>query len=286
MFQIRRQNVIWLGVLAGLTALAIVAGAAVAPLLVLMLAAAAGVALLRPANVLTRNLGDAARQQVTQRVTTAPGSRVSNQAREAVSRAGSRGYIPDPHLNLLDIGLIATAEGDEGMEMRRTRTISTDDDGVRPFVVLQVAPAAADRTAKLRFEMIDQSGNPLYVHEMSIYLRDGELNILPDQHLPLMRNPQVEGAGEWDLRVFLDGELVAMHGFNLTLSDAERANRLSGRGTARRYIMSDAERSSAERGEGEARPVRRPRPPVDDDSSAPVTLEDLLRDQKNQARRQ
>jgi hypothetical protein len=102
---------------------------------------------------------------------------------------------------------------------------------------------------------------------MSVYLRDGELNILADHHLPLRNNGQVEGSGEWDLRVFLDNDLVGIHSFTLTPSDDERVRRLGG-GAARprRYVMPQAAEADAENEE------------------VPLTLEDLLRNQKNQGR--
>ncbi|MBC8171395.1 MAG: hypothetical protein H7X77_06970 [Anaerolineae bacterium] len=267
MIRFRQQNIWWLGILSVLTLVAIVAGvptsanSPVIPLLITMVAAAAAASFLRLDNLRRSNLTGA----MQQRIPTPTGVKVSSQAKEAINRASVRGYQPISQLALTDVGLIASSRGEEGLEMRRTRSISKDDEGVRPFIVLNVAASEADRNAKLRFEMIDQSGQDLYIHEMNVYLRDGELNILADHHLPLMMNQQIEGSGEWDMRVFLDGELIAIHSLTLTPSHEERERRLGGDARPRRYVMPEAE--------------------VDDESEAiPLTLEDLMRNQKKQGR--
>lgn len=266
MIRFRQQNIWWLGIITVLTMVAVVAGvpmvdgAPVMPLLIMMVAAAAAASFLRLDNLRSSNLSAA----VQQRIPVPAGVKVSPQAKEAVNRAAVRGYQPISELALTDVGLIASTRGEDGLEMRRTRSISKDDEGVRPFIQLNVAPSEADRNAKLRFEMVDQNGRDLYIHEMNVYLRDGELNILADHHLPLMTNRQIEGNGEWDLRVFLDSELIAMHSFTLTPSHEERERRLGGDVRPRRYVMPEAEAE-------------------DDESEAiPLTLEDLLRNQKKQ----
>jgi hypothetical protein len=275
MIRFRQRNMWWLAIMGLLVGLAVLFGSPLSPLIPVLLigmlgaAAAASFMRLRPSSSALR---DAA-----QRVPAAAGGgRQSAPAREAVSRAMTRGYEPSAELALMDLGLIAVSRGEDGMEMRRTRSISKDDEGVRPFLVLNVAPSEADRSVKLRFEMIDQNGRELYIHEMNCYLRDGEVNILPDHHLPLMNNGQVEGAGDWDLRVYLDHQLVAIHNFALTPSDDERARRLGGNARPRRYIMEEGE--SVRQGAGSRRLEDR----ADPEADIPLTLEDLLRDQKNQ----
>jgi hypothetical protein len=182
----------------------------------------------------------------------------------------------------MDIGLIALEREDQGATLRRTQSISKDDDGVRPYLVLNIDPAEADRSAKLRFEIIDQNGKEVYVYEMNLFLRDGELNILPDHHLPLRSNPQIVGTGQWDLRVYLDRTMLGVHTFSLTPSSAERAERLSGRSERpRRFVMPEAQDEDSEvwsSSSSASSSSREDRPPQ--------TLEELLRRQQNQQRKQ
>jgi hypothetical protein len=148
--------------------------------------------------------------------------RMSPEAREAVERARRRGSVADDSLTLLDVGLITSQANREGMNMRRTRSVSLDDDGVRPFVSLYVQADMAEHLARIRFEMIDGAGQQQYVHEMRTNLRDGEMNILADHHLPLFDNRQSLQAGDWDLRVYIDGKLIGAHTFTLTPSLNDR----------------------------------------------------------------
>jgi len=154
--------------------------------------------------------------------------RVSPQAKEASERARSHGGFTNNDMLVLDVGLIAVQSSYEGMAMRRTRSISKDDDGVRPFVTLHVDPAEAERNAVIRFEIYNQHGEERFVHEMKVFLREGEMNIMTDHHLPLAGNRDITGAGDWDLRVYADGNLVGLHNFMLAPSMTERQRRLAG----------------------------------------------------------
>jgi hypothetical protein len=190
-------------------------------------------------------------------------SRMSPAAREAIARASSRpGYL-DPDVQVVDVGVIASQNGADGLTMRRTRTISKDDDGMRPFVTINVPPEEAERHSNLRFEVIDQNGAEQYVKEMRVFLRDGEMNILADTHLPLAGNDHIAGLGDWDLRVHVDGVLVAVHNFNLTASEDTRVRRLRGE----YYVTSSDDHDDD-----------------DDDDDAPMSLEDLLRKQNGNGR--
>jgi hypothetical protein len=53
------------------------------------------------------------------------------------------------------------------------------------------------------------------------------MNIMTDHHLPLAGNRDVAGAGDWDLRVYIDGNLAGMHNFMLAPSMNERHRRLA-----------------------------------------------------------
>ncbi len=155
--------------------------------------------------------------------------RITPQAREATERAASRaGYFNRSGIVLLDIGLIAMQTGVDGLAMRRTRNISKDDDGVRPFITLFVDNEEADRQALVRYEIYNHLGEEQFVHEMKTYLREGELELLAEHQLPLAGNTSIDGSGDWDLRVYVDNNLIGMHDLMLAPSVNERRRRLSG----------------------------------------------------------
>lgn len=221
MIQIRRKNTAWLVILGLLMGFALLAGNITPPVQValigLFVAAMAASFLEVGSN----------RASIVNTIRRAPlRQRVSPSAREALDRARARGGYSNERLMLLDVGLIASQMSSEGMSVRRTRSASKDDDGVRPFLTLFVDPAEADRNVIVRFEIVDQNGTTVYVHEMRSYLRQGEVNIMADHHLKLAGNDQVEGVGDWDLRVFIDGDLAGLHNFTLTPSIQERSRRL------------------------------------------------------------
>jgi hypothetical protein len=241
--RLRRRHTLWLAVLTGLVGVVLVSGAA-PPAVV-----AALVGLYLAAVIATTVQFDL--RSVTQRVSPSPLAlvRMSSQAREAAERARRRGSLPPPGVALLDIGLISLHASSEGMLMRRSRTISLDDSGVRPYITLNIAAQSADRNAIVRFEIVDQHGEVQFVHEMKAFLRDGEMNILADHHLPLSGNERLR-AGDWDVRVFVDGALVGALGFAVGPSIEGRARQFGG--------------SASER-------------LIEVEEDSPVSLEDLLR---------
>lgn len=253
----QRKPYAWLLILALMIGIAIISPAAIPVEAVIALVAlytlALGATLI---NVKPERLLDRSRSSLTT-------MRMSSEAREAVERARRRGSVLNSGLTLLDIGLITSHSSREGMVMRRTRSVSGDDDGVRPFVTLHVQPENADQTALIRFEMIDQNGATQYVHETRTYMRDGEMNILADHHLPLIGNDQLIGAGDWDLRVYMNGTLMGAHTFNLAPSIQERIGR---------YQRDDdvVERSRLRQ----------------NDEETPMSLEDLLRSEAARSRDQ
>lgn len=255
MIRYKQRHTLWLVILTTMMVLAM-AGVSTFPGLQALLAG--GLAAVWAASFLNfESARTAALIETIQQHTPIVRGKMSPQAREAVNRATQRGSTFSSELSMIDVGLIVTSTGEDGAVMRRGRNISKDDDNVRPFITLQVAPSEADRSAKVRFEMIDQSGNEQYIHEMNVYLRDGEVNILADHHLRLMGNPRIEGIGDWDMRIFLDGKLMGIHSLTLAPSAEERRSRLSGDSRSRHYVIPEAE----------------------EDEEVPLSLEDLLRDQ-------
>lgn len=255
--RIRRRNTLWLAILGTLVAIVVLSGAATPTVTAALIglftvALVASIVEIRP-------------QRLRDTVPASPLTRMkmSPQAREAAERARRRTAYTPSGLSLLDVGLISLQSSPEGMVMRRSRSISLDDNGVRPYITLNVAAAEADRNAVIRFEILDQNGQVQYVHEMKTYLRDGEMNILADHQLPLTGNEKLAGAGDWDLRVYSDGSLLGMLSFSTTPSLADR-QRLFER-------SSDAAALRLE----------------DEMDDSPVSLNDLMRaDSKNRSQRQ
>ena len=257
MLQFKRHNVAWLIILASMVGIAVLS-ATVSPSVQLALLGMLGVAVL---GSLFEFGQQQAFLQTIQRASRLQ-SRVSPQAKEATERARRRGAYIDDGVTLVDIGLIATQSGREGTVMRRARSVSRDDDGARPFVTLHVAPEAAEHLAVIRFEVLDQEGNRQFVHEMRTYLHDGEMNLLATHQLPLMDNNTIspEGSwGDWDLRVYLDNRLIAMHNFTLGASVYERRQRPDSGEFERQRRLVESE-----------------------DAEIPMSLEDLLRSQADQ----
>lgn len=253
--RIRRKNIAWLSILAGLILLVFLSGAATAEVLavlvgVFVLSLLASVLEVQPGALVNnvRSSGSPLKRM-----------RMSTEAREATDRAQRRGDYALRDMTLIDVGLISSHSTPEGMVMRKGRTISGDDDGVRPFVTLHVEPIEADRHAMIRFEIIDHRGQTQYVHEMKTYLRDGEMNILADHHLPLLSNEQIGQGGDWDLRVSVDGRTAGLLSFAVTPSLYQRERKLE----QRSRLAQDFD--------------------IQEDDS-PLSLEELMRDQKQQRR--
>lgn len=275
MIHFKRRNTIWLFALSVLMALVLISGNIAADVQALLL----GVFVLALVGTFVDISALTDRTQLVQAIQqrsplNRSSTRMSPQAKEAVDRAASRGGYREADLQLVDIGMIASQSGQEGMSMRRTRSISKDDDGVRPFVTLLVTAENADRRAVIRYEVVDHHGKEQYIHEMRVFLRDGEMNILSDHHLPLRGNDKIAGMGDWDLRVFVDNTLIGIHNFTLTPSGEERRQRL--RGGNQYFVTGDS--ASDER-----RDARRLYEADDEDEEIPLSLEELLKNQNSRS---
>ena len=251
--RIRKRNIAWLTILAALIGVVFMSGAATVETMS-VLVAVFGVAFV--ASMLEIQ---PSRWRQTMSSSPLTRMRMSNEAREATDRARRRlGGYSGSDVALLDIGLISSHTSPDGVVMRKSRAISGDDDGVRPFVSLHVPASEADRHVHLRFEIIDHNGEQRYIHEMKTFLRDGEMNILADHHLPLLNNAELaRSGGEWDLRVAIDSMWLGMLSFSVTPSVQDRDFR-----------------PASER--------LQDREPAAVQSSAPLSFEDLLRGQDNE----
>lgn len=193
----------------------------------------------------------------------APDVTPSEVAREAAARARSMPDF-DALIRLLDVGLIVDEQRPDGLSLRRGRFVSLDDDGVRPFMIINVPEGLGERLARVRFEIRDDAGNVHYAYEEEEYLAAGENALLPDYRLPIRKRAQEISPGGWTLRVMVDNGMLGIHNFNMSPS-------LS----ARRQMMSPD-------GEMHERVWRT----HDEDESLPLSLEELLRQQSRMQRRQ
>ncbi len=193
----------------------------------------------------------------------APELEPSEVAREAMARARSHPHY-DALVRLLDIGLIVDEPRPDGLSLRRGRFISLDDDGLRPFAIVSVPELLANRVSRVRFELRDESGKPQYIYEADKWLQAGENAILPDYRLPIRRNKQGSlEPGAWTVHCEVDGGMLGIHTFSLTPSLAMRRRQMSADGELRERVW---------------------RSDDPEDTSLPLSLEELLREQSRQRR--
>jgi hypothetical protein len=220
--QFRRRNTAWLAALGILIGLALLAGGGTlsAPVQIALIAIFAVAVVASLVNFDNNN-------RILESLRTTPvRGRMTLEAREAESRARARGLYYRGGSTMLDVGLIAIQSSEDGMSMRRTAEVSKDDDGVRPFITLFVQPKDAERSAVVRFEIYDQHGHPKFIHETRKFLRAGETTILADNYLPLAGNSQIDSVGDWESRVYVDGNLMAIQPMTVLPSITERSQRL------------------------------------------------------------
>ena len=187
----------------------------------------------------------------------------SEVAREAMARARTHPRY-DALIRLMDIGLIVDEPRPDGLSLRRGRFISLDDDGLRPFAIVNVPEPLANRVGRVRFELRDETGKPQYVYEADKWLQPGENAILPDYRLSIRRNTQGNlQPGAWTVQLEVDGGMLGVHGFSLTPSLAARRRQLAADGELRERVWRDDE----------------------DDTALPLSLEELLRAQSREQRK-
>lgn len=229
--RLRQENLPWLVVIAAMLGLALLPGAATGGLGILLLGCG-GLALasslsLKPGALQPARL----RAALPDMPARSREAEVSEAARDAVERARRHsGAGLTPGLTLLDVGLICARLGPQGMTMRMGRSFSGDDDGLRPYVSLHVPEHEAERGARLRFEIRDQRGATCFAHEQEVWLREGQRDVLSDNQLPLAGNAELpRSAGEWELRVSVDGAPLGMLTFEMTPSLRRRSEELEQR---------------------------------------------------------
>lgn len=131
-------------------------------------------------------------------------------------------------LRLQDVGVVVDERLRGGLSLRRARLLSLDDESLRPYAVIFYPPDQYPRTALVRFEITDISGEAVYVYEMEKVLRPGENLIVPNYRLPLRDNQNLLDTGHWDLQLHIDDGLYAEHTFNVSPSLSAHARKADG----------------------------------------------------------
>lgn len=155
---------------------------------------------------------------------------VAEHADRAVRNAGH-----DPaamSLRVSDIGVFAMGEGRDTL-VHRVQAVRDDVDYVQPWVALRVPTVAA---GTLRFEIRDMDDRLHFRRDRSLQLERGDNLISPAARMPVHDALLTEG--DWQLRVYADGKLLAAHSFGwLEAEEEARAARL------RAHLEEDGEMS-------------------------------------------
>jgi hypothetical protein len=220
MIRVRRRDRLWLTLVSALAALAIFAAEVatsvkigILGLFVIMVAV---------------SIFDISALSTVRRRVTQDRPRGTAQAREALNRAMNSGGGDWVGLWLEDIGFIASVRDEDSLTFERTRAVNNAYDGVRPYVQLMAGEGMAERRVRVRYELVDASGEVRFIQEDNAYLRSGVNTLHPDQHLPLGDIPAGQ-MGQWDARVYVDGRLIGVLGLTIGPTDEERLGRLGGR---------------------------------------------------------
>src|SRR5690554_220568 len=135
--QSSRGTAVWLVIVGLALALTLITGEVPAAVAALLMAAYLALAYVVTRRVQVGTLIDALPRPQ------ARSAEMTEVAREAVGRA--RRYPGfDTLIRLLDTGLIVDEQRPDGLALRRGRFISLDDDGVRPFAIVDVPPGIGE----------------------------------------------------------------------------------------------------------------------------------------------
>lgn len=148
----------------------------------------------------------------------------------AIDAARKAGLNPDTVPVLpVDIGIMAY-HADDSPVIHRTVPVEDDCDYIQPFIQLRVPRMA---TGRVRFELIDNTGQLIFVHEDDYQLKRGRNLIIPATRLPIHDEQEIDGS--WELVVSGDNMVLAKYGFDWL--DMERSD-------ARRFVGEDGEINS------------------------------------------
>lgn len=170
---------------------------------------------------------DEAYEPVVRRERPANAEQIHQHALRAVRRAN----LDPNNVSVLpvDIGLIVF-RGEERF-IHHNRPVDDDIDYVLPFVQLRVPVAASGR---VKFEILDNTGQKVYAHEEKYELKRGRNLVLPSTRLPIHDEQEMDG--RWELRITADNIILARHVFEWASS---------GSSDFHKHIAEDGEISSA-----------------------------------------
>lgn len=181
----------------------------------------------------------------------------------AIHAVHAAGHNPDDLPVLpMDLGMIVFFNN-EAPAVYRTSDVPDDADYIQPFVELRVP---VDATGKVRFELLDAQGKPVFVHEDYHELRRGRNLISPSARLPI--HDELELDTFWRLNVYGDGVLLVRHEFMWQPMREQPGTHI------RKHIGEDGEISS------ELRAI------MAESRLQPLSLDDLLADQEEAAQQQ
>ncbi len=259
MSQSRRKTTIWLTLLGLAVVFAVVAG-----ILGMLTPTQASLAYLMGMVYVVLALGTFVNLRLQDIRLSMPRLGVTTRATPAARKASQRAHLKggmEADALLTDVGLILNQHDADGQLRRHlAQVVSLDEGALQPYVTLNVLPEHSNRVALIQFDLHDQTGKQRFSRQCEQWLRDGDNLVVCDRQLSLEgRGEEAARSGVWDLRITVDGVLVGMHGFSVTPSTAERRRRLS----------NDGEAGIENQAQSEA---------------APVSLEDLLRQQRGSHR--
>lgn len=193
------------------------------------------------------------RREIAQQRRPANVDEVHEHALNSVRRAGL-----DPNtVSVLpvDIGFLSFKDNNNPVIHRR-QPIQDDVDYIQPFVHLRVPRMAAGR---LKFEIMDASGERIFIHEEQYDLQRGRNLIMPAARLPI--HDQYDMTSRWQMHVSADGMRLALHDFRF-----EEVDEFS----IHPHVSQDGEISS------EMKAM------LQDSQLSPLSLDDLLASQEDE----
>ncbi len=128
-----------------------------------------------------------------------------------------------------DIGMMAFKEEQDPV-VYRSRDVLDDVDYIQPYVQLRLPTPAS---GLIRFEIIDSTGESVFVHEERHQLKRDRNLITPAARFPVHDAHFLQG--EWELRVSADGVALAVHKFTWEESTSK---------VVRRHLSEDGEISN------------------------------------------